>query len=350
MVREREPRRNGRRRPSKQHPLRVLFASDGTPVSEAALWRMIELLGEQEAEVSVLSVADEPVGGPLSPRDARAASHRAADILSNHGLAATSKVRAGAAAPLIVAEAEEAEVDLVVLGSRGVRRWDERNLGSVALEMARSTPCSVLIVREAVTESAREAPAPEAPAVRTPFDIAYRNLRRSRTIEEHVLRGIGRLERVNQRLLRCRVTVELRHPRHKSGNLYHVRLDLMLPDHEIVVSRTPPAHTQSEEVVNAIGEAFDSARRRLVEAGRRQHGEVKTHEPPAHGRVRELLPDHGFIEAVDGRTVYFHRNAVPNDGFDEMDLGSEVRFVEEMGVEGPQASTVTLVGKHHLVG
>jgi cold shock CspA family protein len=29
--------------------------------------------------------------------------------------------------------------------------------------------------------------------------------------------------------------------------------------------------------------------------------------------------------------------------------GSEVRFVEEIGEKGPQASTVRLVGKHHLL-
>ena len=33
-----------------------------------------------------------------------------------------------------------------------------------------------------------------------------------------------------------------------------------------------------------------------------------------------------------------------------LEVGSEVRFVEEAGERGPQASTVTLVGKHHVVG
>jgi cold shock CspA family protein len=31
-------------------------------------------------------------------------------------------------------------------------------------------------------------------------------------------------------------------------------------------------------------------------------------------------------------------------------MGAEVRFDEEMGERGPQASTVHLVGKHHIVG
>ena len=45
----------------------------------------------------------------------------------------------------------------------------------------------------------------------------------------------------------------------------------------------------------------------------------------------------------DGREVYFHRNSVLNDGFDGVKIGDRVRFAEEQGAEGPQASSVTVV-------
>jgi cold shock CspA family protein len=59
-----------------------------------------------------------------------------------------------------------------------------------------------------------------------------------------------------------------------------------------------------------------------------------------------LFPEDGFgfLEAPDGREVYFHRNSVL-EGFETLEVGSEVRFAEEQGIEGPQASTVSLVGK-----
>jgi len=60
--------------------------------------------------------------------------------------------------------------------------------------------------------------------------------------------------------------------------------------------------------------------------------------------ARECVVTPGFIEGGDGREVYFHRNAVL-EGFDGLQVGSEVRFAEEQGVEGPQASTVSVVGK-----
>ncbi|HEX6203170.1 MAG TPA: cold shock domain-containing protein, partial [Thermoanaerobaculia bacterium] len=53
---------------------------------------------------------------------------------------------------------------------------------------------------------------------------------------------------------------------------------------------------------------------------------------------------YGFIAADDGREIYFHKNAVLPPGFDEIAVGSRVRFHEEQGNEGPQASTVEILG------
>ena len=44
--------------------------------------------------------------------------------------------------------------------------------------------------------------------------------------------------------------------------------------------------------------------------------------------------------------MYFHRNAVLDPpGFEKLTVGARVRFAEEQGFEGPQASTVNLVEK-----
>lgn len=73
---------------------------------------------------------------------------------------------------------------------------------------------------------------------------------------------------------------------------------------------------------------------------------------PPHGRIVELYPDedYGRIQTPDGRLIYFHRNSVVETDFETLQVGAEVRFVEEMGERGPQASTVHPVGKHHIVG
>jgi cold shock CspA family protein len=43
-----------------------------------------------------------------------------------------------------------------------------------------------------------------------------------------------------------------------------------------------------------------------------------------------------------------HRNSVAEDRFDELEVGEEVRFSESEGDQGPQASFVQPVGRHHL--
>jgi len=80
--------------------------------------------------------------------------------------------------------------------------------------------------------------------------------------------------------------------------------------------------------------------------------DVKLHAVPDHGRIVRLLPEKncGFILAADGNELYFHRNSVANGGFDKLAVGDEVRFVAQHSEspEGPQASTVVPLGKHHL--
>jgi cold shock CspA family protein/ribosome-associated translation inhibitor RaiA len=181
----------------------------------------------------------------------------------------------------------------------------------------------------------------------TPFEIAYRHVEPSPDVERHVLRGIARLEEIASDLVRLHVTISRDNVRHRKGNLYQVRLHLTFPGHELVVARTPPAHREDEALNTAVDEAFDKARDELIEARQLSRGEVKAHEPVDHGRVTDLVPDHGFIEASDGRIVYFHRNSVLHGHFDALKKGTEVRFAEEMGEQGLQASTVTAVGKHH---
>ena len=49
---------------------------------------------------------------------------------------------------------------------------------------------------------------------------------------------------------------------------------------------------------------------------------------------------YGFVLTGDGRQIYFHENAVRDAGYDELEEGMEVRFVEAGGKDGPQASVV----------
>lgn len=182
--------------------------------------------------------------------------------------------------------------------------------------------------------------------MQTPVQVTFRGLDPSPAAEERVQSEAAKLERYHPRLTSCRVVVEKQHHRHHHGDLFHVRVDLTMPGGEVVVKREPMEHHAHEDVYIAIRDAFDAARRQLMDQVRRQRHDVKVHDEPETARVLELWPDldYGFLEARDGHRVYFHRNSVVNDGFDRLEIGSRVRFVEEQGEDGPQASTVVSQG------
>lgn len=183
-----------------------------------------------------------------------------------------------------------------------------------------------------------------------PLQVVFRNMEPSATVEAKIRERAEQLERIYPHIMSCRVAVEAHHKHHHQGNLYHARVDLKVPDAEIVASRDPGEHHAHEDVYVAVRDAFDAIDRRLEDYARRRRGQVKPHEVPPHGRVAELYPDYGKIETTDGRLVYFHHNSVVDADFAALKIGTEVRFVEEAGELGPQASTVYVVGKHHVVG
>ncbi|KAA6184603.1 HPF/RaiA family ribosome-associated protein [Thiohalocapsa marina] len=183
-------------------------------------------------------------------------------------------------------------------------------------------------------------------------EITFRGMSATDALEADIQEKLEKLDRFFPDIMSARVTVEANHKHHHKGNLYHVRVDLTVPGQELVVSRDPKDHQAHEDAYVAIRDAFAAARRQLENYARKLRGNVKTHSPPSHGRVVELVPamDYGRIETPDGRLVYFHRNSLVDADFDQLEAGAEIRFAEEAGAEGPQASSVHRVGKHHIVG
>jgi cold shock CspA family protein len=170
--------------------------------------------------------------------------------------------------------------------------------------------------------------------------MTVRDLSLSEAATAEIRAKAADLETYYDSIISCRVVVEgpVRH--HHTGP-FTVRIDLSVPGAELVVDR----HADKDLYV-AIRDAFDAARRRLEDYARRQRGTVKVHEEASRGRVTKLFPEagYGFLETPEGREIYFHRHSVLHPGFDRLEIGMEVRFAEEEGEKGPQASSVAIVG------
>jgi ribosomal subunit interface protein len=113
--------------------------------------------------------------------------------------------------------------------------------------------------------------------MQVPLKITFRGMPPSPAIEERVRERATKLERLYDRIIGCRVVIESPHRHHHHGQIFHVHIDLTVPQHEIVVSREPAHNHAHEDVYVAIRDAFDAAERRLEDFARQQRGEVKSH-------------------------------------------------------------------------
>jgi len=188
--------------------------------------------------------------------------------------------------------------------------------------------------------------------MQVPLQVTFRHMDSSEPVAGRIRQRAEELDRLFDGIISCRVAVECRHPRRVQGNLFRVRVDLKVPDREIVVGRDPAARHAHEDIYVSLRDAFDATRRLLEDYVRERRREVKLHAVPDHGRIARLLPERscGFILSTEGNEIYFHRNSVTNGGYDKLSIGDEVRFVAQHSesAEGLQASTVVPLGKHHL--
>lgn len=167
----------------------------------------------------------------------------------------------------------------------------------------------------------------------------------SAALEARIRELAGKLDKFSEHIMRCRVVVEPPPHHSQQGALHEIHIDITLPDEEIAIRHTRPADHAHEDPYVALHDAFRAARRRLEDYERKRRLDVKTHVAQAQGKICELdaARDCGRIAAEDGRLVYFHRNSVLGGRFQDLTTGTKVRFAEESGDLGPQASTVHVI-------
>ena len=147
--------------------MKILFATDGTKQSEAAMEMLMRFRLDAGDEVKAVSVIDMAVpmavdiyGGylPDSAEFERTARENAGNILNETvdrlnlhfnapGLNISTEVLFGSPESRIVEAAEDFQPDLIVLGSHGYKAWERLLLGSVSESVLHHVHCSVLVAR-----------------------------------------------------------------------------------------------------------------------------------------------------------------------------------------------------------
>ena len=124
-----------------------------------------------------------------------------------------------------------------------------------------------------------------------PVQITFRNMPPSEAVAARVQEEAEKLDEFYRRIRSCRVMIEAPHRHHKSGQQFHVRIELGVPRGEIVVRHEPSLHSaaqrgdeeewekhleanpQHKDIDVVIRDAFKAARRRLQDYARRQRGQ-----------------------------------------------------------------------------
>jgi len=147
--------------------MHVLIATDGSDDAVAAARQALALLAPTDT-ITLVCVVEPPAaatagqesgfaGGLAEPEVIDAAwdeVNREANVVLDqtaHALASPAainrRIETGGPGPVICRVAEEAAVDVVVVGSRGRGPIRRALLGSVSTHVANNAPCPVMIVR-----------------------------------------------------------------------------------------------------------------------------------------------------------------------------------------------------------
>lgn len=141
---------------------RILVGTDGGELAETAARHAVELAGIHDATVHAVFVVDTDTGWlTVSKSDVRDSLREVGLDAGRQALQAVEAVAADAEVPVVtellegspeeelVAYAEDAGVDLVVIGTHGRDGVRRRLLGSVAERVVRDAPAPVLTVKPA---------------------------------------------------------------------------------------------------------------------------------------------------------------------------------------------------------
>jgi cold shock CspA family protein len=124
------------------------------------------------------------------------------------------------------------------------------------------------------------------------------------------------------------------------------------PEHELAAIRNAGEGDLHEPLATVVRRAFQAARQQLQKLAAKQRRETKSRTmQEVGGFVVRIFHDqgYGFIRNLEGREIYFHRNAVLGDEFDNLKIGAGVRWTEHEGDEGSQASSVRVVDQRGQV-
>jgi nucleotide-binding universal stress UspA family protein len=135
--------------------MRIMVASDGSPDASNAIEWLMHFPAPADASVEVVTVIPRQIFDEVNVRtpwsELRAETERGLEAargrLARRWPTATARLLYGDPREAIPEAVQEAGVDLIVLGARGLGAMASFLLGSISLGVARHAPCAVLVCK-----------------------------------------------------------------------------------------------------------------------------------------------------------------------------------------------------------
>ncbi|MCM3594185.1 universal stress protein [Metabacillus idriensis] len=135
---------------------KVLLATDGSKNALRAAERASYIASLDKSIVTILYVVDAATSKSevlsegdrlLREENRKQRIFPTESLLKNRGIDIALEIKKGDPGPTIANYANENQFDLVVVGSRGLNRFQEMVLGSVSHKVAKRVNCPVMIVK-----------------------------------------------------------------------------------------------------------------------------------------------------------------------------------------------------------
>lgn len=185
-----------------------------------------------------------------------------------------------------------------------------------------------------------------------PLQIAFKNMASSQFLEQLIRDRVERLQRFHPNITGARVVVEVPHRSSESGKTpIGISVDIDVPGHKPIVAKGEQDRREMKGDQTAIvNRVFEAVERQLGQIASIKSHEVKNQSADSGdtGIVVRLFPEenYGFVEVKGAADLYFSRDVVASDAFDEIKVGMVVHVTraQNEGPMGPQASSVKLLG------
>lgn len=111
--------------------------------------------------------------------------------------------------------------------------------------------------------------------------VVFRGIDHSQAVAEAVQKRLEKLERFSDEIQSLRVILESPHNHHHKGKVFHVGVEAVIPNHDILVNHDQHDKHAHEDIYVAIRDAFNALERRIKSIYEKKRHQSRATPKPA---------------------------------------------------------------------